>query len=80
LEILSNEHGLIRQFPAHLALTLGRLEAGEKVPAQFVEKGVDFARNFADTASSKSIPHFLSALLEIKMVPASHSACFPPEE
>jgi hemerythrin-like domain-containing protein len=48
IEILSNEHGLIRQFLDNLALASDKIEEGKRVPKEFFEKGVDFARSFAD--------------------------------
>lgn len=49
LETLRNEHGLIRQFLDNLALAVEKLENGERPPKEFFEKGVQFARTFADT-------------------------------
>jgi len=49
LETLRNEHGLIRQFLDNLALAVEKLENEERPPKEFFEKGVQFARTFADT-------------------------------
>ncbi len=49
LEILSNEHGLIRQFLDNLALAVEKLEDEQRPPTEFFEKGVEFARTFADS-------------------------------
>ncbi len=49
LEILSNEHGLIRQFLDNLALAVEKLEDDQRPPTEFFEKATQFARTFADT-------------------------------
>jgi hemerythrin-like domain-containing protein len=49
LETLTNEHGLIRQFLDNLTLAAGHIEEGRRPSQAFFEKGVDFARSFADT-------------------------------
>jgi hemerythrin-like domain-containing protein len=48
LEILSNEHGLIRQYLDNLSLAAEKLEEGGRVPREFFEKAVDFSRTFTD--------------------------------
>ena len=48
LEILTNEHGLIRQFLENLALAVEKLENEERPPKEFFENAVQFARTFAD--------------------------------
>ncbi len=48
LEILANEHGLIRQFLDNLALAVEKLENEERPPKEFFENAVQFARTFAD--------------------------------
>jgi hemerythrin-like domain-containing protein len=48
LETLSNEHGLIRQFLDNLSMAAGQIERGNRPSAAFFEKGLDFARTFAD--------------------------------
>ena len=48
LEILSNEHGLIRQFLDNLALAVEKLEDGQRPPREFFENATHFARTFAD--------------------------------
>ncbi len=48
IETLSNEHGLIRQYLDNLALATTHLEEGRRPSRAFFEKGVDFARTFAD--------------------------------
>ncbi len=48
LEILANEHGLIRRFLEALALADEKLENGQRPPKGFYEKAVQFARRFAD--------------------------------
>lgn len=48
IEILKNEHGLIRQFLDKLAMAVERLEKGERPPRDFFENAIRFAREFAD--------------------------------
>ena len=48
IETLSNEHGLMRQFLDNLALAAERIEAEQYPPREFFDKGVEFARMFAD--------------------------------
>ncbi len=48
LEILSNEHGLIRQFLDNLALAVEKLEDEQRPPREFFENATQFARTFAD--------------------------------
>ena len=48
MEVLRNEHGLIRQYLDNLALAVGMLEDGERPPREFFEKAVQFARAFPD--------------------------------
>jgi len=49
LDTLTNEHGLIRQFLDNLTLAGNSIEEGQRPPREFFEKGVEFARTFADT-------------------------------
>lgn len=49
LDTLTNEHGLIRQFLDNLTLAAGSIEEGRRPAREFFEKGVEFARTFADT-------------------------------
>jgi hemerythrin-like domain-containing protein len=48
LEILRNEHGLIRQFVDNLSLAGEKMADGERVPTEFFAKAVRFAKTFAD--------------------------------
>lgn len=48
LETLSNEHGLIRQFLDNLSLAAHEIENGRRPSAAFFDKGLEFARTFAD--------------------------------
>ena len=48
LEILRNEHGLIRQFVDNLSLAGEKMADGERPPTQFFAKAVQFAKTFAD--------------------------------
>jgi hemerythrin-like domain-containing protein len=48
IEILVNEHGLIRQFLDNLSMAMDKLETGERPPREFFEKALEFARNFSN--------------------------------
>ena len=48
LEILRNEHGLIRQFVDNLSLAGDKMAEGERPPTEFFAKAVLFAKEFAD--------------------------------
>jgi len=48
LETLANEHGLIRQFLDNLSMAADNIENGRRPSLAFFEKGLDFARTFAD--------------------------------
>jgi hemerythrin-like domain-containing protein len=48
MEILVNEHGLIRQFLDNLAIAMDQIETEERPPREFFEKAIKFARNFTD--------------------------------
>ncbi len=48
MEILANEHGLIRQFLDNLTLVGQKLEEGTYPSRACLEKGIEFARLFAD--------------------------------
>ena len=48
IETLSNEHGLIRQFLDVLTMASEKIENGQRPSEAFFEKGVEFARTFAD--------------------------------
>lgn len=48
IEILVNEHSLIRRFLENLTLAEEKLQSGEKPPREFFDKAVEFARTFAD--------------------------------
>ena len=43
LDILIDEHGIIRQFLENLVLSLKKMEQGERPPKKFFEKAVSFA-------------------------------------
>lgn len=49
LEVLANEHGLIRQFLDNLALAASNIEDGKRPSLAFFEKGLEFARTFTDS-------------------------------
>lgn len=46
LEVLGNEHGLIRQALESLSLAKEKLEAGERPKTEFFEKALEFARTY----------------------------------
>lgn len=48
LDILSNEHGLIRRYLEEVTLAAQKMEGGARPPREFFEKAVEFARLFAD--------------------------------
>ncbi len=48
LEILADEHGLIRQALDNCRLARQKMEDGDNPPVEFFEKMVDFARTFVD--------------------------------
>lgn len=48
IDILTAEHGLIRQYLDNLSFALGKIERGEKVPKIFFEHAVLFSREFID--------------------------------
>ncbi len=48
IEILDNEHALIRQYLDNLTVASEKLESGERPPEGFFKKAVQFAKNFTD--------------------------------
>ncbi len=48
MEILANEHGLIRQFFDNLSLVRQKLEEGSYPSRSCLENGIEFVRCFAD--------------------------------
>jgi hemerythrin-like domain-containing protein len=48
IEILVNEHVLIKKFLDNLSIASVKLQTGERPPKEFFEKAVEFARNYAD--------------------------------
>ena len=58
MEVLRNEHGLIRQYLDNLALAVEKLESEERPPREFFEKAVQFARDFPD-----GVHHFKEELV-----------------
>ena len=47
MEILRNEHGLIRQYVDHLSIAAERMQEGQHPPREFFEKAVQFSKEFA---------------------------------
>lgn len=48
LDILSNEHGLIRRYLEEVSLAAEKMESGAQPPREFFDKAIEFARAFAD--------------------------------
>jgi serine/threonine protein kinase len=48
IEMLVNEHNLIRQFLDNLSIAADKLEVEERPPREFFEMAIEFARNFVD--------------------------------
>ena len=65
LEILRNEHGLIRQFVDTLTLAAVKLEEGKRPPKQFFEQAANFARQ-ADRYHHFKEEHLLFTRLAAK--------------
>lgn len=66
LETLANEHGLIRQFLDNLSLAADNIENGRRPSVAFFEKGLDFARTFADSFHHFKEEHVLFVRLAQK--------------
>jgi hemerythrin-like domain-containing protein len=66
LEILANEHGLIRQFLDNLALASSSIEDGKRPSLAFFEKGLEFARTFTDSFHHFKEEHVLFMILAQK--------------
>ncbi len=66
LEILTEEHNLIRQVLDLLTLSVGHLEMDGRPPTVFFEKAVDFMRNFADNFHHFKEEHVMFVLLAQK--------------
>jgi hemerythrin-like domain-containing protein len=66
LEVLRNEHGLIRHFLDNLALAVERLENGERPPSEVFDKAVQFARTFADAFHHAKEEHMMFVRLAQK--------------
>ena len=48
IEILRNEHGLIRRFVDLLSVAVTRLEVDQPPPRAFFDDGIEFVRGFSD--------------------------------
>lgn len=59
IEILSNEHGLIRRFLERLESAAEHLRQGRRPPREFYDLAVQFARTFADTVHHFKEEHVL---------------------
>ena len=67
MEVLRNEHGLIRQYLDNLALAVEKVESDERPPREFFEKAVQFARAFPD-----GIHHFKEELVLFMRLAQKH--------
>ncbi len=59
IDILSNEHGLIRRFLERLDIAAELIRQGQRPPREFYELAVQFARTFADTVHHFKEEHVL---------------------
>ncbi|MEE9518180.1 MAG: hemerythrin domain-containing protein [Candidatus Adiutricales bacterium] len=66
IEILTEEHNLIRQVLDLFTLSVGQLEMYERPPTVFFDKAVDFTRNFADNFHHFKEEHVMFVLLAQK--------------
>ncbi len=66
LDILIDEHVLIRQFLENLVLSLKKMEQGKRPPKEFFEKAVSFARDFTDKYHHFKEEHILFNRLAMK--------------
>jgi hemerythrin-like domain-containing protein len=66
LDILIDEHGIIRQFLENLVFSLKKMEQGERPPKKFFEKAVSFARDFTDKYHHFKEEHILFNRLAMK--------------
>ena len=66
IEILMNEHGLIRSYLDNLNKAVVKLENGEKPPRAFFEKAVAFSREFADKFHHFKEEHLMFVRLAAK--------------
>jgi hemerythrin-like domain-containing protein len=48
IELLVNEHGLIRQYLDNLSVAAEKLESGERPSEVFFKKAVEFAKKFTE--------------------------------
>ena len=63
LDVLRNEHGLIRQYLDNLALAVQKMEDDARPPKEFFDKAIEFARTFADTFHHYKEEHVMFARL-----------------
>lgn len=66
IEILMNEHGLIRNYLDNLTRAVTKLENGERPPRAFFEKAVLFSREFADKFHHFKEEHLMFVRLATK--------------
>ena len=66
LDILIDEHAIIRQFLENLVLSLRKMEQGDRPPKEFFEKAVSFARDFTDKYHHFKEEHILFNRLAMK--------------
>ena len=66
IEILMNEHGLIRNYLDNLTRAVTKLENGERPSRAFFEKAVLFSREFADKFHHFKEEYLMFGLLALK--------------
>jgi serine/threonine protein kinase len=66
IQVLTNEHALIRQFLDNLAIAVDKLETGETPAVELFEKALRFARNFVDKFHHIKEEHLMFAQLAQK--------------
>ena len=66
LDILIDEHVLIREFLYSLNLCLEKMERGDRPPKEFFQKAIEFARNFTDKYHHFKEEHILFNHLAMK--------------
>ena len=75
IDILVQEHILIREFLDNLTLAVEKLEEEERLPREFFEKSVEFARQFADRFHHFKEEYVMFGLLAQKKNGALDAKC-----
>ncbi|MGQ9694948.1 MAG: hemerythrin domain-containing protein [Thermodesulfobacteriota bacterium] len=63
---LTEEHQFIHQFLDKLQMAQMKMEEGKKLPVEFLEKSIEFARTFADKYHHYKEEYLLFGLLAMK--------------